>query len=65
MNSQNRPQTAQILQFPPSGLRARSGRAYAANVKQSPSMFEMGALINTGAWYHEAAIAEADRPRKP
>jgi len=65
MNAQNRRQTAQILQFPPPGARARFGLGAKAMPKQKSDIFEAGAATCGGAWYHEAAIAESDRFRKP
>jgi hypothetical protein len=65
MNSQIRRETAQILQFPPPGLRARAIRSFQANAKQRSAQFELGPTVSTGAWYHDAAIAETDRTRKP
>ena len=65
MIAQNLRQTALILQFPPPGARGRLGRLGQANPKQNSSIFDMGTSVSCGAWYHEAAIAEADRPRKP
>jgi hypothetical protein len=36
-----------------------------ADSKQTSPIFEAGTAICGGAWYHEAAIAETDRLRKP
>jgi hypothetical protein len=60
---QNQRSTAQILQFPPPGARARGGVAATASSKQKAEIFE-GTTSSYGAWYHEAAIAESDRQRK-
>ena len=65
MNSQNRRESAQILQFPPPGSRLRGARLGQTNMKQIGGMAEISATNYGGAWYHEAAIVEADRPRKP
>lgn len=63
MNSQIRRETAVILQFPPPGARDRSGLRGQANLKQKTVVFEETASFG-GAWYHEAAILDSDRPRK-
>ena len=65
MNSQNRRETAVILQFPPPGARGPSGLRGQANAKQKTVVFETSAPVFGGAWYHEEALHEADRPRKP
>jgi hypothetical protein len=64
MTSQIRRETAQILQFPPPGQRGRSNGSFQANLKHKLDMFEMTPAVNTGAWYHDAAISAPDRPRK-
>ena len=65
MNSQTQPRTAQIFQFPPPGARNRPGRAPQASLKQKSAVFEVGTSDCAGAWYHEAAVLEAERARKP
>ena len=65
MNSQTRRQTAQIFQFPPPGARNPGGRAPQAIPKQKSVVFEVGTSDCAGAWYHEAAILESERLRKP
>ncbi len=65
MNSLIQRETALILQFPPPSARARLGRISQANVKQKNAGFEMATSVCAGAWYHEAAVAETDRARKP
>jgi hypothetical protein len=65
MNTQNRRPTAQIIQFPPPGARARMGSGLKAETKQNTPIFEAGTATFGGAWYHEAAMLEADRLRKP
>jgi hypothetical protein len=65
MHSQVRRESAVILQFPPPGARDRIGLRAQANTKQKSVVFEASASSFGGAWYHEAAILEADRPRKP
>ena len=65
MNSQIRRETAVILQFPPPGARGRPALRGQANFKQKTVAFEETASTFGGAWYHEAAILEAERPRKP
>jgi len=65
MNSQIRRESALILQFPPPDARARLARIGQANAKQTSSRLDMTTFGSGGAWYHEAAIVEADRPRKP
>jgi len=64
MNSQNRRETAMILQFPASGRSGRSGRVPQAIAKQNADVFDNSTYVTSGAWYHEAAIVEADRSRK-
>ena len=64
MNSQFRRETAKILQFPPPGARARNAQGAKANGKQNAMNLEMVTCVGGGAWYHEAAIVEAERPRK-
>ena len=65
MNSQIRRESAVILQFPPPGARGRMGLRPQANPKQKHVDCETTASSFGGAWYHEAAIADGDRPRKP
>ena len=65
MNSHIRRESALILQFPPPDARARLARIGQTNAKQSPSRLDITTFGSGGAWYHEAAIVEADRPRKP
>jgi hypothetical protein len=65
MNSQIRRESAVILQFPPPGARSRSTLRGQANPKQKSAVFEETASTIGGAWYHEAAILDADRSRKP
>ncbi len=65
MNQQIRRETAIILQFPPPEARHRNGRPFQANLKQNNKVFEVSTFAYSGASYHEAAIAEADRFRKP
>lgn len=65
MNSQIQRRTAQILQFPPVGRNALNTRGSQANGKQKSPDFAMSTSVCGGAWYHEAAIVEAERPRKP
>jgi len=65
MNPQNQRGTGQILQFPPPEARLRRGRTFQANAKQKNTVFEIATSGYGGASYHEAAIAEADRSRKP
>ena len=65
MNSQIQRQTAQILQFPPAGRNALKMRGSQANGQHKPTDFAMSTSVYGGAWYHEAAIVEAERPRKP
>ncbi|MDE3174805.1 MAG: DUF2735 domain-containing protein [Pseudomonadota bacterium] len=65
MNSQIRRETAQILQFLPRGRNPLKLRGLQANGKQTPLEFEASTYACGGAWYHEAAIVEAERPRKP
>jgi Protein of unknown function (DUF2735) len=64
MNSQIRRETAIILQFPPPAQRARAGRTAQANLKQTGYVLDAAICVSGGAWYHEAAIVDADRPRK-
>ena len=64
MNSQIERQTAQILQFPPVGRNALKSRDSQANGKHTSTEFAMSTSDCGGAWYHEAAIVEAERPRK-
>jgi hypothetical protein len=65
MNPQNQRETAQIFQFPPPEARRRWGRAFQAEAKQKNKVFEAATFAYSEASYHEAAIAEADRSRKP
>lgn len=65
MNSQNQRESAVILQFPPPGARGRSGPRLQANPKQKTADFETTACSFGDAWYHEAAILDADKLRKP
>jgi hypothetical protein len=64
MSSQIRRESAQILQFPPPGLRAARTRSLQANPKQNAASVSVVSPVNTGAWYHEAAIVEEGSPRK-
>jgi hypothetical protein len=64
MNPQNQRESAVILQFPPPEARRRLGRTFQAETKQKNKDFEMATVADSGASYHEAAIAEADRSRK-
>jgi hypothetical protein len=64
MNRQNQRESAQILQFPPPEARFRLGRTFQAQTKQTSKVFETATFAGSGASYHEAAIAEADRSRK-
>jgi hypothetical protein len=65
MSSQNQRETALILQFPPLGQRGRKNQIAQANGKQSAYVFEGSTSSAAGSWYHEAAIVEAERSRKP
>jgi hypothetical protein len=65
MNSQIRGETAQILQFQPHGRNALKARVLQANAKQPSHDFQVSTSVCGGAWYHEAAIIEAERPHKP
>ena len=64
MNSQIRRETALILQFPPPGARSRIGARVQATRKQSHVVSEVAVPGYGEAWYHQEAIAEANRPRK-
>jgi hypothetical protein len=64
MNTQNQRSTAQILQFPPPGARIRGDSVARTYPKQKAEILE-GTVSTYGAWYHEAAITETDRLRKP
>jgi len=64
MNSHIRRESALILQFPPPDARARLARNVQANAKQKSSRLEISTSGSGGAWYHEAAIVEADRSPK-
>jgi hypothetical protein len=63
MNAQIQSRTASILQFPSAEQRARRQTLNQANRKQNAPVFEM--TTGGSAWYHEAAMAESDRSRKP
>ena len=64
MNSQIRRETALILQFPPPGQRSTARPGSQAKLKQTASVFDAAISVSCGAWYHEAAIVDADRSRK-
>jgi hypothetical protein len=65
MMSQNHPQTAQILQFPGLGARGRLDRKLQVNVDKAVTPAQVDSVISGGSWYHELAIQEVDRSRKP
>jgi hypothetical protein len=54
--------TAQILQFPVGGRRSRAQHSAAAEAGELLAQRVSDAL--GGAWYHEAAIREAEAPVK-
>jgi hypothetical protein len=65
MTPQNTRPGAQILQFPPPDLRARLAAQRQTNWRIRPSDLPITPAAFGGAWYHDAAIAESDRNRKP
>jgi hypothetical protein len=65
MMSQNQPQTAQILQFPGPGARGRLDRNLQVNVNKAVRSAQVDPAVYGGSWYHELAIQEVDRTRKP
>ncbi len=65
MTTQNGRRSAQIIPFPASGARGRGGGGAKAETKQKSQIFENSTSVCGGAWYHETAIAETDRLRKP
>jgi len=65
MIAQPRRKSAQIIQFPPPEARVRWGAGHKAETKQGLQIFKAETAEFGGAWYHEAAILEADRARKP
>jgi len=65
MNGQIQRETAQIFQFPPPGARARLSRTLQANPKAMSGLIQVETVASCGAWYHEAAMSEVDRSRKP
>jgi hypothetical protein len=65
MMSQIQPQTAQILQFPGPGARGRLDRNLQVNVNKAVRTEQVDLAVHGGSWYHELAIQEVDRSRKP
>jgi Protein of unknown function (DUF2735) len=65
MMSQNQPQTAQILQFPGPGARGRLDRNLQVNGNKVLTTTQVDFAVYGGSWYHELAIQEVDRSRKP
>ena len=65
MTPQNGRPGAQILQFPPSDMRARLAAQRKAQWKTNPVDLRLTPVAFGGGWYHDAAIAETDRSRKP
>jgi hypothetical protein len=63
MNPQNERPGAQILQFPPPDIRARLAAQRQAKWKMKSPELQIATASFGGAWYHDAAIADADRPR--
>jgi hypothetical protein len=57
--------TAQILQFPGPSARARLDRKFQVNVNKVVAGAQVDFVVSGGSWYHELAIQEADRSRKP
>jgi hypothetical protein len=64
MNSQTRPKTAQILQFPPPAARLQLDKFRQAKTKQNDPDFELATSFCGDAWYHQAAIQASTPPRK-
>jgi hypothetical protein len=65
MMSQNQPQTAQILQFPGPGARGRLDGNLQVSGKKTMATAQVESAVYGGSWYHELAIQEVDRSRKP
>jgi len=65
MIQQNGRPEAQILQFPPPELRARLSARRQAKWKMKSADLQITPAAFGDAWYHDAAIAESDRNRKP
>ncbi len=65
MMSQNQSQTAQILQFPGPGARGRLDRNMQVNANKTARIAQVDQAVYGGSWYHELAIQEVDRTRKP
>jgi hypothetical protein len=65
MLSQNQPQTAKILQFPGPGARGRLDRNLQVSGNKTMATAQVESVVYGGSWYHELAIQEVDRSRKP
>jgi hypothetical protein len=65
MMSQNRQRTAQILQFPSPGARGRFDRNLQVDTNKTMTAPQVDFAVYGGSWYHELAIQEVDRSRKP
>ncbi|WP_336491352.1 DUF2735 domain-containing protein [Methylobacterium nigriterrae] len=60
-----RRETAKIYQFP---VKARAASGTARDDGQAGAEMRSRSVVATSAgsaWYHEAAVQEAERPRKP
>jgi hypothetical protein len=63
MTPQNERPGAQILQFPPPDMRERLAAQRQAKWKMKAADLQVAPAVFGGAWYHDAAIADSDRPR--
>jgi hypothetical protein len=63
MNSGTGRETAKIYQFPTGGRAAADRRAAARTDERAAARAPV--TVAGGAWYHDAAIQDADRSRKP
>ncbi|AWN42172.1 DUF2735 domain-containing protein [Methylobacterium durans] len=61
MTASPRRETAKIYQFP---VRPRAAGWHAGTPKAAAASYPV-VETGAGAWYHEAAIQEAERTRKP
>jgi len=61
MTSDFSQQSAKIYEFPAGGRKSVAPRRDEANRSSEPRVWRISAAVFGSAWYHEAAIQEAER----
>ncbi|WP_407518622.1 DUF2735 domain-containing protein [Methylobacterium oryzisoli] len=65
MATSSRPRSAKIYQFPAGGRAGAASVGAEARAAGEPSGPRLPPIVYGSGWYHDAAIQDAERARKP